>query len=189
MSIEETTKGNLGAFAHFVPFKSLWAYLWQKAVLFSAPQHDDEVRKLGFLQYAHFTRVSASALRRAGVKELKHGGMLFMSAFNGDANAYFRAFSDKVPVPMSALWSGCPGWTSATPYPELEQFIERYRRSVNAYFHGFPLAIGGLRKALELQADVERLVEVARKDPAAFEREYAAVAMHHWGDGKREATS
>ena len=188
MSIEETTKGNLGAFTHFVPFKSFWAYLWQKFVLFSAPQHDDEVRKLGFLQYAHFTRVPASAFQRAGVEDIPHGGMLFMSAFNGDANVYFRAFSDKVPVPMGALWSGCNGWTSATPYPELEQFITRYRRTANAFFHGFPLAIGGLRKALELQADIEDLVEVARDRPFEFEKKYESVVMHHWGDGKREGT-
>jgi hypothetical protein len=189
MSIEETTKGYLGAFTHFAPFKSLWAFLWQRNVLFSAPQHDDEARKLGFLQYAHFTRVSRGELKRAGIEGIKYGGVLFMSAFTGDANVYFREFSDKVPVPMSAVWNGCVGWTNATPYPELEQFIERYRRPAAAFFHGFPLPIGGTRRALELRAGIERLVEIARKDPAAFEREYAALALSHWGDGKREGTS
>jgi hypothetical protein len=186
---DETTKGSLGAFTHFAPFKSLWAFLWRRSVLFSAPQHDDEARNLGFLQYAHFTRVSRSELKRAGIDDIKYGGMLFMSGFTGDANVYFRAFSDDVPVPMSAVWGGCEGWTSATPYPHLQQFIERYRRPAAAYFHCFSLPIKGARRALELREGIERLVEIARRDdPEEFEREYAALALAQWGDGKREAT-
>jgi len=186
MSVEEGTKGPVAAFAHFAPFKSWWAYLFEWYVLFNAPQHDQEVRDLELLHYAHFTRVPAKALKRAGVS-LPKGGLLFLSAFNGGTSVYFKAFSDDVPIPMDALWQGSVGWTSAQPFAELDQFISRYRRQVTAFAHGYPAALLGVRKALALRRGIERLVEVARSNPSAFDRELDIVALSHWGDAKREA--
>ncbi len=197
MSPEETTKGPLGAFAHFAPFKSFWGYLGEAAVLFSAASHDAAVRDMAFLQYAHFTRVSAGDLRRAGIpvkERVRHGGILFFTAFNGDATEYFRAFSKNVPGPMNALWKGCVGWVSARPYPELERYIRRYRHPVNAYFHGYPLYVPGIRQAFELRADLERLVSIARshrntddpREASRFVAAYRKLALVHWGNGTRE---
>ena len=146
-----------------------------------------DVRALKFLHYAHFTRVSACALRRAGLKtkgRLRHGGFLFNSAYNGDAEAYFRGFSEQLTEHMNDLWDTSVGWVDATPYQNLATFIRRYQRPVDAHVNAYPNRASAVRTALEIRTEVDRLAAVAlSSDDATFEREYQATAMKLWGNG------
>ena len=197
MSFDENEKDETFAFTTFSPFKSWWDSLSEILVLFAArtPDIQKNVRALKFLHYAHFTRVSARALRRAGLRtsrcgtpggvkgRLCNGGFLFNSAYNGDAEAYFRGFSEQLTEHMDDLWGTSVGWVSASPYRNLATFIRRYQRPVDTHVNAYPARASSVRTALEIRTEVDRLARVALSgDNATFEREYQATAMRIWGN-------
>jgi acyl carrier protein phosphodiesterase len=111
-----------------------------------------------------------------------HGGVLFVTAFNGDAEVYFRGFSNNVADAMNAVWSHCQNWTNASPYKELDTFIRRYRRPVTAHFNAYPQRTVSLRAALELRTELDLLVrDASRITPHEFKARYDRILHRRAG--------
>jgi hypothetical protein len=189
MSFEENEKGKTFAFTTFSPFKSWLDSISEPVVLFAArtPDIQKAVRALKFLHYAHFIRVPPGALKKAGIEtkgRLRWGGFLFNSAYNGDAEVYFRGFSEKLTEHMDDLWNTSVDWISASPYPNLAKFIKRYQRRVDTHVNAYPSAASPVRTALQIRTEVDRLVALALStDAATFDRKYRSAAMKIWGNG------
>lgn len=187
MTARENVKAETAAFATFSPFKSHLHRHWERVVFALSPLAAAEVRKRKFLHYAYFASVGPRRLERAGVPKgtLRHGALLFLSAFNGDAEAYFRGFSEKLSPQMNDLWSGTVGWKDAKVYENLDAFIARYRRRVAFYSCRYPDRSSRVRGALRLRAGVDELLAVGRSSTSSdltFRRAYEAVAQRLWGN-------
>ena len=184
----DNLKGPTVAFATFSHFKSEVHRVWEALVLVGARRMTKAVRGLKFLHTAHFCRVSPEHLRRAGLAptgRLEAGGLLFMSAYYGDADAYFRAFSDKVPETMDAVWNTSIGWTAAAPYSHLDAFINANRRVANCFFNAYPDTSQRMRASLTLRRGIDQLHRTAFSDEndQSFEDALHELAMRHWGNG------
>jgi hypothetical protein len=188
MRFGENQKGKTFAFMTFSPFKSILEQLKEIPVLLRAhaPDIQRAVRDQKFLHYAQFSCVSRAQLRRAGIPtcgRLAFGGFVFTSAYNGDAEVYFRGFSESLSSPMNALWGGSIGWQNAHPYPKLRKFIRRYQRHVTGHVNSYPSYATEVRTALEIRNEVDRLKEAAvAMSDANFAREFEASVMKLWGN-------
>jgi hypothetical protein len=183
----ENVKAETAAFATFSPFKSHLHRHWERVVFALSPLAAAEVRKRKFLHYAYFIGLSPRRLRRAGVPkaELRHGALLFLSAFNGDAEAYFRGFSEKLSLQMNDLWGGNLDWKDASRYENLDAFIARYRRPVALYSCRYRDRSTRVRGALRLRAGVDQLLALARSpggDESSFRQAYERLAQTVWGN-------
>lgn len=187
MRFGENQKGRTFAFTTFTPFKSFTDRVYEIAVLIGAHAGwiQEKVRELKFLHYAHFTRVTPRALERAGIPatgNLRNGGFLFSSAYNGDAEVYFRGFSEDLTQQMNDLWSGTVGWVDAAPYKNLERYILRFHRNVDVHVNSYPSFTSAVRRALEVRNEVDKLYEAAlAMSDDEFEREYHDTVTHIWG--------
>lgn len=181
-------KGQTAAFATFSYFKSCWSRMLERVVLMGAFQHTAKVRAMEFLHTAHFCRVTPAHLKRTGLsldEQLKRGGLLFLSTYNGDGDEYFRAFSRDVPGPLDDVWGRCVGWKQASPYPFLRAFIQANRRDTQMFHSSYPDTVPRIRASLRLCRDLDDLHAVAANgDDAAFEQAFRRVAMRHWGNGQ-----
>jgi hypothetical protein len=188
MGFGENQKGNTFAFVTFSPFKSLLGLFSEIFVLRLAhkKQIQTDVRRLEFLHYAHFTRVTPFALFRSGFPftwRLLRGGFLFNSAYNGDAEVYFRGFSTDLREHMNDLWQSSVDWVDAKPYKHLEKFIQRYQRTVTAHVNAYPSYVNAIRAALEVREEVDRLMDAAETmTDAEFDKVYEDTVMKLWGN-------
>lgn len=184
---KDNLQGETSAFCTFSHFKSLCAWLRNRVVLFWSPTAVPAVRSLQFLHYAYFARVSREKLRRAGIPTegaLEHGGLLFISAYNGDEDDYFGIFSAKVPKQMNDLWGGSRDWKGAQPYPTLKKFIQAYRRPSVFYFNAYPDSVKNLRLALQVRLGIDDLLALARTgSPDEFLTAYRKLIQSAWGNG------
>jgi hypothetical protein len=192
LAAEENVKGKTAAFMTFSPFKSWISRMAEYGVLLGAVTQEQAVRGLEFLHYAFFTRVSPGTLRRIGIPTnttCAHGGLLFLSAFNGDAEAYFQGFSTQVDKPMNAIWGCCTDWEKANPYKYLDKFIRTYRRPVDAHFNTYPSDTTTIRNALDLRRGIDALMVTALDDKSSdddFQSAYHQLAQELWGDPRRD---
>ena len=151
-----------------------------------APSANKAVREREFLHYAYFVNVAASDLRRIGIEtkgSLEHGGLLFISAYNGDPEIYFRGFSDKLHYNMNKLWEGCRDWKDAKRYKDLDAFIRSYRRPVDAFFNGYAESAKGIRRALRMRVHLDELIAAARsQSDAEFKRSFDRFVQVIWGN-------
>jgi hypothetical protein len=190
VTAEENFKAETAAFATFSPFKSRLHRYWEWFVLKAAPRVASQVRAQKFLHYAFFARLSPKTFRRLGLSDdrlLSAGAFLFVSAFNGDAQAYFRGFSEKLSPAMNDLWNTSVGWRDAARYENLDAFIRTYRRYVTFYYSAYEDSSNRVRAALELRGDVDRLARAAASpefDDAAFRRAYDDVVQTVWGNAR-----
>jgi hypothetical protein len=183
---QEIVKGSTTAFCTFSPFKSLRARLWEWVVLKGSPVNNEPVRARNFLHYAYFARVLPSHLERAGIAprgKLRFGALLFISAYNGSAEAYFRGFSEHLHEQMNSLWEGCTDWETAKVYENLDRFITMYRRRSGFYFNAYEDRSSNLRSALALRAELDELIATAHGDPVEFLEGYRRAAQVAWGNG------
>lgn len=188
MTFGENQKGKTYAFTTFSPFVSTLQGLGKLLIFLAA--HEEEIQKTvrsrNFLHYGAFMRVSPRALRRAGIPtrgRLRHGGMLFMSAFNGDPEVYFRGFSEHLRTHMNDLWNGTAAWKDAFPYQNLRKYILRHNRSVTAHVNTYPSYAAGVRRALEMREVVDRLMASAASETnQAFEETFKRTVLKIWGN-------
>lgn len=182
---DENVKGAATAFCTFTPFKSWTASLWHRVVLEAAPVNTEKIRALRFLHHMCFAIVTPRALKRAqlpALRGLRWGAMLFISAYNGGAEPYFRGFSNNLADEMHELWRGCVDWKGAHDYDALEKFIESYGRGSNFYFNAYPDSSVNLRTALRLRAELDELIALAHRAPAQFLDGYRRAAQVAWGN-------
>jgi hypothetical protein len=186
VGIEDNVKGETAAFATFSPFKSRWGRFWELVVFKGAPSANKAVREREFLHHAFFANVSPKALERAGIPvtgTLKHGALLFFSAYNGDAEIYFRGFSDKLYDKMNELWKNCRDWKDARKYKDLDAFIRTYRRPADAFFNAYGESARGIRRALRMRTELDELVAKAHvQTDAEFEKSFRDFAQKIWGN-------
>jgi hypothetical protein len=187
VTARENVKAETAAFATFSPFKSHLHRHWERVVFALSPLAATEVRKRKFLHYAYFISLSPRKLRRAGVPKaaLQKGAFLFLSAFNGDAEAYFRGFSEKLSPQMNDLWGGNSDWKDASVYDNLEAFIARYRRPVTFYSCRYRDRSTRVRGALRLRDGIDQLLALALSpggDESSFRQAYERVAQTVWGN-------
>jgi hypothetical protein len=191
VTARENVKAETAAFATFSPFKSRFHRHWERVVFALAPLASAEVRKRKFLHYAYFVSLSPRRLRRAGVPkhELRHGALLFLSAFNGDAEAYFKGFSEKLSLQMNDLWGGNVDWKDAAVYAHLDAFIARYRRRVDFYSCRYPDRSTRIRGALRLRQGLDQLLALARSpstSDVAVRDAYEQLAQAVWGNADQK---
>jgi hypothetical protein len=190
VTAEENVKAETAAFATFSPFKSRLHRYWEWFVLKAAPRVERQVRAQDFLHYAFFVRLPPKVFRQLGISDdrlLSAGAFLFLSAFNGDAQAYFRGFSEKLSPAMNDLWSTSVGWRDAARYENLDRFIRTYRRYVTFHYTAYQDSSKRVRAALKLRAHIDRLARAAvspEVDDAAFRRAYDEVVQTVWGNAK-----
>jgi hypothetical protein len=186
VGIEDNVKGETAAFATFSPFKKWWGRFWEVVVFNGAPSANKAVREREFLHYAFFANVSPRALRRAGIPtngSLKHGALLFMSAYNGDPEIYFRGFSDKLYDKMNRLWESCEDWKDAQKYRDLDTFIRSYRRPVNTHFNRYGEGAKGIRRALSMRIGLDELIAIASEtDERQFAEKFKEFTQKIWGN-------
>jgi hypothetical protein len=188
MSFGENQKGKTFAFATFSPFSSTFQQLKEILVLLKAhaPELQAAVKERKFLHYANFSRITPKQLRRLGLPTdgtLRFGAFIFNSAYNGDAEVYFRGFSENLTQPMDALWRGNIGWVSAFPYPNLRKFIRRYQRQVTCHVNAYPSFATEVRTAMEVRNEVDRLMaDAVTMDDAQFEKAFGEATMKLWGN-------
>jgi hypothetical protein len=185
--IEDNLKGDTAAFATFSPFKKWWGRFWEQVVFKCAPSANQAVREREFLHYAFFVNVTPRQLARAGIsgaRSLRHGALLFISAYNGDPEIYFRGFSDKLYYNMNKLWEGCEDWQDAKNYRNLELFIRSYRRPVNVFFNGYAESAKGIRRALRVRTQLDELIAAAHSptDGPEFAKKFEHVVQVIWGN-------
>lgn len=187
MAIEDNTKGATAAFATFSPFKSFWDRIREHVVFTFASTANPAVRERDFLHYAYFANVTPKQLARAGIDpkgSLEHGALLFLSAYNGPAEIYFRGFSDKLHENMNSLWNGCIGWKTARDYRNLDAFIRSYRRNTTAFFNNYAEASKGLRRALGFRIKLDQLIAAAHgaTNASEFANAYDRFVQVIWGN-------
>ena len=187
MGIEDNVKDETAAFATFSPFKRRSGRFWELLVFKGAPSANKAVREREFLHYAYFVNVAPGALERIGIEakgELEHGALLFISAYNGDPEIYFRGFSDKLYYNMNKLWEGCRDWKDAKRYKDLDSFIRGYRRPINAFFNGYGESAKGIRRALRLRVHLDELIAAAhaRSEGAEFRKAFDRFVQVIWGN-------
>jgi hypothetical protein len=186
VGIEDNVKGETAAFATFSPFKKWWGRLWERVVYRGAPSANKAVREREFLHYAYFANVSPSELARANLPvtgSLKHGALLFISAYNGDPEIYFRGFSDKLYYNMNKLWEGCVDWKDAQNYKDLDAFIRSYHRPAEAFFNAYGESAKGIRRALHLRTELDELIARARVETdVQFAESFREFAQRIWGN-------
>lgn len=186
MGIEDNVKGDTAAFATFSPFKKWWGRFWEVVVFKGAPSANKAVREREFLHYAFFANVAPSALRRIGVsteESLEHGGLLFVSAYNGDPEIYFRGFSDKLYYNMNKLWEGCDDWKDAKTYKDLDAFIRCYQRPVDTFFNSYGESAKGVRRALRMRVQLDELIAAAHSQSATeFKESFDRFVQVIWGN-------
>ncbi len=192
MAVADKLKGKTSAFATFSPFRSFFHRLNELFVFTFAPTANKAVREREFLHYAYFTRVTPRALARAGIApnaSLEHGALLFISAYNGDAEIYFRGFSDELHDKMDRLWEGCEDWKPAKDYRNLDRFIRSYRRDIDTFFEGYGDTATGVRRALRFRGTLDRLIAAACSDEnsKAFADAYGYFVQRLWGNPTRKA--
>jgi len=181
---DDNVKGATTAFCTFTPFKSRCARALHWVVLKGAPVNTEKIRLRRFLHYMAFAAVSPRQLKRAQIPlhpRLRSGAMLFISAFNGNAEPYIRGFSENLAGQMNDLWRGCVDWLGAEEYDNLEKFIEQYRRRADFHFNAYPDASVNLLTALRLRAELDELVALAHRDPKGFLDGYRRAAQVAWG--------
>jgi hypothetical protein len=190
MAVRENVKAETAAFVTFSPFRSWLGRQKERLVFALAPGAEVEVRKREFLHYAYFISLSPRRLRRLGIAKkapLRHGGFLFLSAFNGDAESYFRGFSEKLSAQMNDLWGTSVGFRDFAKYEHLDEFIKTYRRRVNFYTTSYRDSSKRVRAALRLQSRLDRLLSAARSpvlDDASFAEAYERTVQAVWGNGE-----
>ena len=120
MGIEDNVKGDTAAFATFSPFKKWWGRFWELVVFkaFSECQQGSSRARVSSLCIfcQRPPRVNWSVQEFPDQRSLEHGALLFVSAYNGDPEIYFRGFSDKLHYNMNKLWEGCDDWKDAKNY-------------------------------------------------------------------------
>lgn len=186
----ENTKGQTTAFATFSPYKSFLAPYWgvvrSHISLLGAWTQTTSARHLKFLHTAHFSVVSPRKLRRAGLRGegIRRGALLFMSAYNGDADVYFRGFSDNVASTLNTVWGGCVDWADASNYPHLDYHIKRYQRPTLAFFNAYPDSCSRMRHSLVLRRQLDKLYAQALSNDSAeeFKASFDKIAQCHWGN-------
>ena len=182
--MEDNVKGATAAFCTFSPFKSGWARRWHWVVQKAAPRATQQVRLRRFLHYAYFVALSPRDLARANIPAkaaLRPGALLFLSAYNGTAEVYFRGFSEKLPDQMNDLWGGCTDWENAGKYENLDRFITTYRRPVGFHFNAYPDKSVNVRAALKLRLQLDELLAATHGDAREFSRRYRRAAQSIWG--------
>jgi hypothetical protein len=184
----DNTKGFTTAFATFSPFKAAKNRYRSFFTLALAPLLTVEARKLAFLHTAQFIRLAPKHLRRAGLTgpSLKPGALLFISAFNGDAETYFRAFGQELDPVMNRVWRDCAEWTGAQPYPRLAAFIGSFRRRSSFFFNAYPAASKQLRASLILRRQLDKLHALALSDASdeQFKAAFDHTAQLQWGNAR-----
>jgi hypothetical protein len=182
----DNVKGRTAAFATFSPFRSHWSRFEERVALFFAPTRDAAARKPEFLHTAHFSRVSPRQLRRAGLwsDNLRHGALLFISAYNGDPESYFRGFNKELYAVMDEVWSRCVEWEGAQDFNDLNTFIQKFCRRSNMFFNAYPDQSKRIRKSLVLRRQLDKLLALARSDAsqAEFKHAFDRTAQLHWGN-------
>ena len=186
MGIEDNKKGETSAFATFSPFRKRWGRFWEAIVFKGAPSANEAVREREFLHYAFFVNISPSALKRAGIpvsRTLEYGALLFISAYNGDPEIYFRGFSDKLYDKMNRLWESCRDWKNAKEYKDLDAFIRSYRRPANCFFNAYGESAKGIRRALRVRTELDELIARAHAETdEEFAKSYRDFAQAIWGN-------
>jgi hypothetical protein len=184
----ENIKGPTTAFGTFSPYKSLGlkGLVWSYISLLAAWTQTTRARYLKFLHTAHFSVVTPCKLKRAGLKGegIRRGALLFMSAYNGDADVYFRGFSDNVADVLDTVWGGCVDWRGASPYADLDYHIKRYQRPSLAFFNAYPDTCSRIRHSLVLRRQLDKLYAQALSNdsPDAFKASFDRIAQIHWGN-------
>lgn len=188
----DNIKGPTAAFTTFSPFESTLARKAKWLVLKLAPRNAAKVREQEFLHSAHFSRISPKQLERAGLggDDLKFGAFLFMSAYNGDAEAYFRGFSERLHEVMNDLWNGCLEWHGAKQYANLEAFIGTWRRRSLTFFNAYPDTSKRQRASLTLRRELDKVHAAAFSSGGdqVFQRAFDRAAQLHWGNAKEQDT-
>jgi hypothetical protein len=184
----DNTKGATTAFATFSAYRKASNRYRSLLALALAPLRTADARKPAFLHTAQFVRLSPRQLRRAGLSGpgLEPGALLFISAFNGDAETYFRGFSDDLYKVMDQVWRDCVEWQNAKPYPLLAAFIEAFRRRSNSFFCAYPAASKRIRSSLRLRRQLDKLCALALSGASdeAFKAAFERAAQLHWGNAE-----
>jgi hypothetical protein len=159
----DNTKGATTAFATFSPYKSTWSRWYSWGSLVGAWTQTNTARGPEFLHTAQFVRLTPRHLELIGIKHeaLRAGGLLFLSAYNGDPEVYFRGFSDQLFVAMNAVWKACRDWEAAKPFEKLDKFIRTYRRPVGSFFNAYPDTAKRIRSMLVLRRQIDKLTVLA----------------------------
>lgn len=159
----DNSKGATTAFATFSPYKDRWQLLYSWGSLVGAWTQTKTARGPEFLHTAQFLRVAPEHLKRIGIEHesLRAGGLLFLSAYNGDPEVYFRGFSDELFVAMNAVWRACRKWEAAKPFEKLDKFIQTYRRPVDSFFNAYPDTAKRIRSMLVLRRQIDKLTVLA----------------------------
>lgn len=181
------TKGSTTAFATFSPYKTGTDGFWSAVTLLLGETHTPGARQPKFLHSAQFCPVSAKQLKRAGISgsRLKHGGLLFMSSFNGSAEDYFRGFSEQLFMVMDEVWSWCVDWEGAKILKNLNRFIRRYDRRSGSFFNAYPATSEGVRAALVMRRELDELHALAVSgDDEAFATAFMQLSQRLWGNGR-----
>lgn len=159
----DNSKGATTAFATFSPYTDR-RWLWYSlGSLVGAWTQTKTARGPEFLHTAQFLRLTPRHLKRIGIKNdaLKAGGLIFLSAYNGDPEVYFRGFSDDLFVAMNAVWRACREWEAAKPFEKLDKFIRTYRRPVGSFFNAYPDTARRIRSMLVLRRQLDKLTSLA----------------------------
>jgi hypothetical protein len=184
MVIFDNKKHATAAFATFSPFKSRRSRLKEWIALFFAPGNDEVARKPAFLHTAQFCVVSPSHLRRVGLTSprLKYGALLFMSAYNGDPESYFRGFNKDLFTVMDEVWMHCEQWHGAREFAKLNTFIQKFRRESQVFCNAYPGTVKHVRAGLVLGRQIDDLLAVARAGSSdEFKREFEKLVVSQWG--------
>lgn len=183
----DNVKGSATAFCTFSPYKSRVHGLLSSLTLRLGFGATDGARERRFLHTAHFSPVTARMLRRAGIssKGLENGALLFISCFNGDAEKYFRGFSEQLATIMNNVWSYCVDWQDAGKFENLDAFITFYRRRSASFFNAYPDDCSRVRASVRLQRQLDRLRALALStevSDAEFATAFQRVAQIQWGN-------
>jgi hypothetical protein len=187
----ENVKASTRAFTTFTPFRSWLHRQLERLPLIGAVTAEPEVRKRKFLHHAFFVRLSPRHFRRIGLPTdgpLKDGGLLFVSAFNGEAEDYFRGFSNDLHEPMDQIWSHCVDWETARVFDNLQRFIARYRRRVSMFYNSYEDTSTVVRDTLRVREALDQTLEVASSSATdeEFQRAYRRLARVAWGTPAEE---
>jgi len=159
----DNSKGATTAFATFSPYTNRWWHIYSVGSLMGAWTQTKTARGPEFLHTAQFLRLTPWQLKRIGIKHqaLSAGGLLFLSAYNGDPEVYFRGFSDQLFFALDAVWKACRQWEAAKPFEKLDRFIRTYRRPVGSFFNAYPDTAKRIRSMLVLRRQLDKLTALA----------------------------
>jgi hypothetical protein len=187
----ENVKASTAAFTTFTPFRSWLSRQLERLPLIGAVTAEREVRKRKFLHHAYFVRLSPRHFKRVGLPTdgpLKNGALLFLSAFNGDSEAYFRGFSNDLHAPMDQIWKHCVDWETARVFDNLQRFITRYRRRVTMFYNVYEDTSTVVRESLLVREALDETLRLASSgaSDAEFQRAYRRLAQVAWGTPREE---